>query len=121
MACATELPIVEISTLSFKDIHNDAVLLSSNNVEQESVGYWTTLIRTNLETAQVISLADSDTEESTILTIDEDIMSVPRRKTARDALARQIAAQLYPAPPDSQAPIIKYEKDIVMLRNLVLD
>ena len=86
-----------------------------------SVDYWTALIRKNLAKAQSVVLADSDHEDESSIAIDEEVMNAPRRKSARDALARQVAAELYPAPPDSLAPIIQYEKDIVMLRSMVLE
>ena len=87
----------------------------------DSVDYWTTLLRSNL--SKVVSSTDSDCEEDGHpVVINEEILNAPRRKSARDELAGQVAAHLYPAEdPDSLAPIINYEKDVVMLRQLVLE
>lgn len=83
-----------------------------------SVAYWTALVHKNLAAAGEIQGTDSDGEDAATTTIDEEIMNAPRRKSTRDALARDVAARLYPAPADSLAPIIRYEKDIVMLRSM---
>lgn len=92
--------------------------MSSNT---DTVDYWARLIRASL--AKLVRETDSDPEEvDSAAHIDEEILNAPRRKSARDAIARQVAAQLYPSTdPESLAPIIKYEKDIVMLRSVVLE
>ena len=116
MASATALPSIGIQNLSIKDnfdtptYNGDTMLMPAD--------YWTTLLRKNLAIAKVLVTADSDTEDASTPQLDEEIMNSPRRRSARDALAREIAARLYPAPPDSLAPIIKYEIDIVMLRSM---
>lgn len=116
MASATTMSPVETKNSSIQGLKgptspNDSTISSS-------VDYWTALIRQNLATAQLVTVSDNDHEDETLTAIDEEIMSAPRRKSPRDALAREIAAVLYPAPPDSLAPIIRYEKDIVMLRSM---
>lgn len=121
MASATTLPSVGISNLSMEYTQSFPASTPTSTIHDESVAFWASLIRKNLSIAETINLFDSDGEDSTTPQIDEEIMSAPRRKTVRDALASDVAAQLYPAPPDSLAPIIKYEKDIVMLRRLVLE
>lgn len=94
---------------------------SATAVSPDSVDYWTNLIRSNINVAQTIDDDDSDDDASQTL-VDEEIMNAPRRKSARDALANQIAHRLYPTDhPDSLASIIKYEKDIVMLRARVME
>jgi NLR family CARD domain-containing protein 3 len=81
--------------------------------------YWTNLLRVNL--AKALPTTDSDSEEVGLPHIDERILDVPRRKSAKEDLARQIYGQLYPDfEADSLAPIIKYEKDVVMLRAMIL-
>ena len=116
MASATVLPTLGLNGLS---IHNQHPIKTTNgDTSIASADYWTALIRKNLEAAQLAEGADSDTEDAPSISIDEEIMNAPRRKSPRDTLARAIAARLYPAPPDSLAPIIKYEKDIVMLRSM---
>ncbi|KAM0704718.1 hypothetical protein Q7P35_007504 [Cladosporium inversicolor] len=81
----------------------------------DSSEYWANILRKNLFIAEYLD-SDLDTEES----IDEAILTAPRRGTARDALACETAARVYPDyPPDSLAPIIQYEKDTVKLRSLV--
>lgn len=116
MASATAVSAMDTNGLWIKC---KSQMLSTNGIaSNESTDYWTALIRKNLEAAQHAGDADSDTEDVPSSTIDEEIMSAPRRKSPRDALAREVAARLYPAPPDSLAPIIKYEKDIVMLRSM---
>src|SRR5207249_4664461 len=55
--------------------------------------------------------------------VDESIMGAPRRRTADPelaALANEIAQLLYPSPDNSLGSLIKYEKDIVKLRHLVI-
>lgn len=57
------------------------------------------------------------------ITVDETIMEAPRRRAADPvaaALANQIAQLLYPSPDNSLGSLIKYEKDIVKLRRLVI-
>ncbi|KAF9268571.1 RNI-like protein [Marasmius fiardii PR-910] len=54
----------------------------------------------------------------------ENVYDAPRRKHAdptSSSLARAIAQKLYPAAPDSLAPIIQYEKDIVKIRAYIQD
>ena len=81
----------------------------------DSSEYWADLVRHSLLVAENLD-ADVGTEE----TFDEAVLRAPRRGTARDTLARETAARVYPDyPPDSLAPIIQYEKDIVRLRLLV--
>jgi NLR family CARD domain-containing protein 3 len=116
MASATVLPTLGINGLSIHDQHRTNP--ADGDTSNASADYWTTLIRKNLEAAQSAEGADSDAEDALSTSIDEEIMNAPRRKSPRDALAREIANRLYPAPPDSLAPIIKYEKDIVMLRSM---
>ena len=116
MASATVLPILGIKELSIHDQHQTNS--TNGDSSNASADYWTALIRKNLETAQLAEGADSDAEDALSTSIDEEIMNAPRRKSPRDALAREIAARLYPAPPDSLAPTIKYEKDVVMLRSM---
>ncbi|KAK5127533.1 hypothetical protein LTR85_006872 [Meristemomyces frigidus] len=86
----------------------------------ETVDFWTALLTGNLQ-AKHIEASDSDGEASPTL-IDEEILNAPRRKSARDDLAHQIAVRLHPGhEQDSLGPIIQYEKDIVMLRALVFE
>jgi hypothetical protein len=114
MASATTVSALDIKELSI----SKQTSLPNGDSTTSSVDYWAALIRKNLTTAQVLAVADSDHEDEASTVVDEEIMNAPRRKSPRDALARDIAARLYPAPPDSLAPIIKYEKDIVTLRSL---
>ena len=107
---------MDVKDLSIQNLKGS--LSSNGDAVSSSVGYWTALIRKNLATAQLVAVAESDLEDGSSPAIDEEIMNAPRRKSARDALAREIAAGLYEAPPDSLAPIIKYEKDIVTLRSM---
>jgi hypothetical protein len=88
---------------------NQAIMTST-----ESSEYWADVVRKSLLIAGRLD-AGTDTEES----IDEAILTAPRRGSSRDALAWETAARLYPDYPlDSLAPIIQYEKDIVKLRSL---
>ena len=114
MASATTMSTLDIKDLSI----SKATSIPNGDSTNSSVDYWTALIRKNLAVAQILAVADSDHEEESSTVIDEEIMNAPRRKSPRDALARDVAARLYPAPPDSLAPIIKYEKDIVTLRSM---
>ena len=91
---------------------------SDGSMTNTSVDFLVNLIRKNLATAQVAQAADSDSEDTATPLIDEEVMNAPRRKSARETLARNVAKRLYPAPPDSLAPIIQYEKDVVMLRSM---
>ena len=116
MASVTALSPMDIKDLSTETQNGSRS--SNGDAISSSVDYWTAMIRKNLATAQLVAVADSDHEDGSSIATDEEIMNAPRRKSARDALAREIAAELYPAPPDSLVPIIKYEKDIVMLRSM---
>lgn len=96
--------------------------MSPTPVSENEVSKWTDLIRTSLDIMQSL---DEDSEETgsdsqTTAPIDETVMDAPRRKSTRDALAQAAAKRLYPAPAESLAPIIQYEKNIVMLRAMVL-
>jgi hypothetical protein len=88
----------------------------------ESSNYWADVLRTNLLTAARLNGAhkeDVDTEEREHETIDEAILTAPRRGGAQHNLACEVAALIYPDfPSNSLAPIIQYEKDIVKLRAL---
>jgi NLR family CARD domain-containing protein 3 len=85
----------------------------------DSTDYWTDLVRVNL--TNLTSIARSDGEEAARQPIDEKILDAPRRKSAKDEQAHQIAHRLYPGfAADSLAPVIKYEKDIVTLRAMVM-
>jgi Ran GTPase-activating protein (RanGAP) involved in mRNA processing and transport len=80
----------------------------------DSSEYWADVLRKNMLIAARLD-GETETEE----TINEAILSAPRRGTARDALAREIASMVYPNfSPESLGPIIQYEKDIVKLRSL---
>lgn len=116
MASATAVSALDFKKFSIEDTINTTI--QNGDSTNTSADYWTTLIRQNLATAEAMAAADSDAEDASTPIIDEEIMNAPRRKSVRDALAREVAARLYPAPPESLAPIIKYEKDIVMLRSL---
>ncbi|KAK3673697.1 hypothetical protein LTR78_006250 [Recurvomyces mirabilis] len=87
---------------------------------QQTVDYWTGLVRTNL--AKVIISADSDNQaENDDVAIDEEFLNAPRRRSARHELAHIVASDLHPsATPQDVGSIIQYEKDIVMLRAMVL-
>lgn len=80
----------------------------------ESSEYWADVLRKNLLITEQLN-----TDNETDGLIDEAILTAPRRGTARDTLARETAARIYTDyPPESLAPIIQYEKDIVKLRLL---
>jgi hypothetical protein len=103
--------------MGIQNVSTQDSLAPSKDNTNSTVEYWTDLIRQSLATAKAIQLEDSDDEDPSPA-LNEEIMNAPRRKSARDALAQEVAARLYPAPPDSLGPIIKYEKDVVLLRSL---
>ena len=115
-AATADLAQLSLNGDTEKDVPN-----GTHSADIDTIEYWAAILRENLAAAQAIIALDSDTEDTFTPTIDEDVLKAPRRKSNRDALACEVAALLYPAPPDSLAPIIKYEKDIVMLRSMVLD
>ena len=121
MAISQSLPVSAHDTLANTPLLNIDIEETTANGQGdgylETIDYWTTLLRRNLSTAQVLHEAGSEDGKDG-LEIDEEVMNAPRRKSAREYLAIELAARLYPAPPDSFAPIIKYEKDVVMLRNM---
>lgn len=122
MASATALPSVGIAKLYLQDAEPISTSPPpATTVEDSSVAYWAALIQKNLSTAHSVGFADSDDEDTSPLRVDEEIMNAPRRKGPREVLARNIAMRLYPASLGSLAPIIQYEKDIIMLRHLVRD
>ena len=116
MASATAVSALDFKTLSIDDSTDTPT--QNGDATNTSADFWTSLLRKNLAIAQSVAAGDSDSEDGPTPTIDEEIVNAPRRKSARDALAREVAARLFPAPPDSLAPIIKYEKDVVMLRSM---
>ena len=88
---------------------------------EDTIDHWVHLLRSNLQIAHSSQAKDTDVIEEQP-TISEEIMSAQRRKSARDIIATEIAARLYPCSDlDSLAPIIRYEKDIVLLRKLVYE
>ena len=105
-----ELTNMSVTSQLGKDVPDEVT-------DETTTSYWTALLRKNLSNAMV-KLAGSDAED--MAEIDEEVMMAPRRKSPREDLALEIAAQLYPGPPGSLAPIIKYEKDVVMLRSMYI-
>ncbi|KAK4549895.1 hypothetical protein LTR36_005196 [Oleoguttula mirabilis] len=90
--------------------------------ETETVDHWTALLRTSLDSAKHGETVDSTNGvvDAEPLDVSEEVLNAPRRKSARDALAHQIAARLHPGHDEgSLAPIIQYEKDLIMLRALI--
>jgi hypothetical protein len=83
---------------------------------------WADKIRQNLTIIAPYDAADNELPPSII--IDESIMDAPRRRAADPivaALAKEIAQRLYPSLDGNPlGPIIQYEKDIVKLRNLII-
>ena len=110
-----------IGAMSVKDETHSASTAQTPNGVSDIAEYWVNLIRDNIWIAHTVRTAESDTEDEQP-SISDEILNAPRRKSTHDALATQIAARTYPtSTPDSLAPIIKYEKDIVLLRSLVLE
>lgn len=70
---------------------NDAVF--GNQIKTETANYWTALPRTSLDAAKHRPTADSMESEACFKLddISEEILNAPRRRSARDALAHQIA------------------------------
>jgi hypothetical protein len=97
--------------------------IQTNMTRNEPAEYWVDVLRASLLIAARLDHADpehADTEEHESETLDEALMTAPRRGGAQHDLACEIAALVYPDfPPGSLAPIIQYEKDIVKLRALV--
>jgi hypothetical protein len=90
----------------------------------DTAEYWADILRTNLLLAARLDGAgnhdtDKDDDEHKHEAIDEAILTAPRRGGAQHDLACEVSALCYPDhPPNSLAPIIQYEKDIVKLRAL---
>lgn len=109
---------LEIREISLKD---DKMGPQAMNGFDHTADYWINLLRINLQVFHSAQAEYPDASEEQP-SISEEIMNAPRRKSARDTLATQIAARLYPCSGlDSLAPIIKYEKDIVLLRKLIYE
>ncbi|KAK5163719.1 uncharacterized protein LTR77_010392 [Saxophila tyrrhenica] len=119
MASATSMPTMGIQNMSLDKQNSTPARTNEDSPSPSSAQFWTDLIRKNLITEQAIQMENNDGED-TVFSIDEEIMNAPRRKSARDALAHEVAARLYPDLAESLAAIIKYEKDIVVLRSMVL-
>jgi hypothetical protein len=112
MASATALPTMGTQHLALNKDH-----YSTQHDDGSSTEFWTNMIRKNLTSAAACHPEAND--DGTVMpVIDEEIMNAPRRKSARDTLAYDVAAQLYPDLAGSVAAIIKYEKDVVMLRHM---
>ncbi len=107
----------------FLDKQNTSIstITECDVVGVSSVEFWSSLILENLAVAQVIVIESND-GEGTVLAIDEEVLNAPRRKSARDALAHEVAAKVYPDlaghSAGSLAAVIKYEKNLVMLRSM---
>lgn len=83
---------------------------------------WANKIRAQLLLVAPYDDSDEKYLPSSVI-VDESIMGAPRRKAADPeaaALANQIAQLLYPSPQNSLGSLIKYEKDVVKLRHLVI-
>lgn len=117
MAHPNDIPVspTGLATSSINTPAGEDEIIDAINIDPDTVDYWTALLRKNLSTIQALGNINGDGEDGP--QVDEEVMSAPRRNSPRDSLAIEIAARLYPAPPESLAPIIKYEKDIVMLRS----
>ena len=89
----------------------------------DSADYWADVLRANLLIAARLddtSAEHVDTGKHEHETLDEALLTAPRRGGAQHDLARRVAALVYhDFPPDSLAPIIQYEKEIVKLRAVV--
>jgi len=84
---------------------------------------WAEKIRSQLRLVAPYDDVAKDEFLPASVSIDETIMEAPRRRSADPeaaALANNIAQMLYPAPQTSLSSLIKYEKEIVKLRNLVI-
>ena len=92
--------------------------IQNGSAQNNQAAYWAELIR-----AQLAIVSSHDNPEDIV--IDEVIMDAPRRKAANlkaATLAIDTAQLLYPTDDDhSLNSIIQYEKDVVTLRNLVLE
>jgi Ran GTPase-activating protein (RanGAP) involved in mRNA processing and transport len=95
----------------------------SFSTSPEKATQWAEKIRSQLCLVAPFDHVDKDEYLPASITIDETIMEAPRRRSADPesaALANHIAQLLYPAPENSLGSLIKYEKDVVKLRNLVI-
>jgi len=118
MASATTMATDALAGLSLAD---KVEVLPNLPVSSSSASYWTTLLRASLSAAQAINddtAAGSHSAGECL--IDEEMLSAPRRRSARSALAQEVASQLYQGQKDALGAIIQYERDIVMLRGLVM-
>ena len=84
---------------------------------------WAEKIRSQLRLAAPHDEIDNDDYLPAFINIDEIILDAPRRRSANPeaaTLAKDIAQLLYPTPEPSLSSLIKYEKDVVRLRHLVI-
>ncbi|KAF2682300.1 RNI-like protein [Lentithecium fluviatile CBS 122367] len=97
---------------------------ASSSTSHDKAAQWAEKIRSQLRLVAPYDDVDKDEYIPASITVDETIMEAPRRRSADPeaaALANNIAQMLYPgAPEHSLSSLIKYEKDIVKLRNLVI-
>jgi Ran GTPase-activating protein (RanGAP) involved in mRNA processing and transport len=81
---------------------------------------WASLLQQEL---LLIATYEDVTQVPSTIFINESILEAPRRRAADPAaaqLAKQISHIMYPShDPDSEYPIIQYEKDLIRLRKLV--
>lgn len=90
--------------------------MPDENAQNDQAAYWADLIRTQL--------AIVSSHNNPEIVIDEAIMDAPRRRAAdlkAATLAIDVAQLLYPTDDNSLKSIIQYEKDVVSLRNLILE
>jgi Ran GTPase-activating protein (RanGAP) involved in mRNA processing and transport len=95
----------------------------SSSPSMNKAAHWAELIRSQLRVIASYDSLDHDDYLPASITIDETIMEAPRRRSANldaVALANSIAQLLYPSTEHPLNSLIKYEKDLVQLRNLVV-
>lgn len=125
MDSAAEISGLDSTEISCIETTADtANVVNRSSDSEESADYWTNLLRKNLSKIMATKTSDSQMEDlfsNTLLLIDEEVLHAPRRKSAQASLASAIAAWLYTDLATPLASIIQYEKDIVLLRSMVLD
>jgi hypothetical protein len=96
---------------------------TSSSLQSDIAVQWADKIRSQLRLVAPYDDVDKAEYLPASINIDETIMEAPRRRSAdveAAALAHSIAQLLYPTTGPSLSSLIKYEKDIVKLRNLVI-
>ncbi|KAJ4351753.1 uncharacterized protein N0V89_007096 [Didymosphaeria variabile] len=121
---ATAISPMESSAGSYRNAPvTTAVQMEDPSLQPREAAEWANILRSQLSIVASSHKSETDVRSSSPL-VNEIVMQAPRRRAANPAvaaMANKIAQLLYPHHSNQVGAIIQYEKDLVTLRNLVVD